>query len=1578
MNRHASMNRTYRLIWSAIRDIWIPVAERTRGRGSRATSMFIAAPLLLTASLVQAGGPSGGQVTAGSGSIAQSGTLTTITQQSPKLSLSWISFNIAPQDTVDFVQPSASAIAVNRIFDTNGTQILGHLNANGQVYLINPNGILFGPGAELNVGGLVATTLDFKGSSADGSTTSFSGNSASSVVNEGAINAAPGGYVALLASRVSNQGVISAQLGTVALAAGSAATLTFSENTLVRLQVDQSELQSLAENGGLIRADGGQVLMTAGAKDSLVASVVNNTGIIEARTIDTHDGSIILLGGMAAGTVKVGGTLDASAPNGGNGGFIETSAAHVEVADDARVTTAAASGQFGGWKIDPNDFTIAASGGDITGAALSSELAMTSVLMESSAGLTPGLGNINVNDAVAWGANTVLTLTASNNVNINANIVATGNTAGLVINPNTLNGGAAASGTGIYALQNGVSITLSGAAPSLSIAGSIYTVVNTLGAAGSMSGTDLQGINGGLAGQYALGSNIDASATSAWNAGTGFTPIGTLGTPFTGAFDGLGHAISSLTISLTTPNVALFGATGSGATIRNVGLLGGSVTGGAGTGGLVGNNGPGASISGTYSTSSVSGGAGTGGLVGSNTTGAISDSYSTGSVSGAAGTGGLIGSSTTGAVSDSYATGSVSGAAGTGGLIGSNTTGAISDSYATGSASGTAGTGGLVGSSTSAAISKSYATGSVNGAAGTGGLIGSNTSGAISDSYATGNVDGGTGAGVGGLIGSNTSGTVTNTYAAGGVSGTGAGVGALVGSSNVGVVTDSYWDNTTSLVQSSAGGGIGMTSAQMMTQANFVSATTANSPDNPSWDFASTWMMYEGLTDPLLSCFMTPLTVTANNTSRIYGQSNPAFGVSFSATPSGNLLGTVAYSGTAQTATNVGSYVIVPSGLYSNQGGYILSYANGTLTIGPATLTVTGQSAGGKVYDGTLNAVVTGGNLSGVIAGDTGVGDLNLTQAGNFVTKNVGSGIAVTASDSLGGTSAGNYTLAEPTGLTASITPASLTITGQSAGNKVYDGMLNAVLTGGTLSGVMTEDTGVGGLVLTQAGSFAAKSVGSGIVVTASDSVGGTSAGNYTLTEPTGLTASITPASLTITGQSAGNKVYDGTLNAVLTNGSLNGVMTGDTGVGDLVLTQAGSFVAKNVGSGVAVTVSDTVGGTSAGNYTLTEPTGLAASITPASLTITGESANNKVYDGSLNAVLTNGNLSGVMTGDTGVGDLMLMQSGSFAAKDVGSGISVTASDSLGGTSAGNYTLTEPTGLTASITPASLTVTGQNAGGKVYDGTLNAVLTGGSFSGVMTGDTGVGDLILTPAGSFVAKNVGSGIVVIASDTVGGTSAANYSLTEPTGLTANITPAMLTYTAAAASFTVGQTPSGLSGTLSGFVLADNQTNATAGTPVWTTAAAAGSQAGRYAIDGGGLTAANYVFVEAPGDAIALTLQSGGSPVIPPVIAPVTPPVIPVSPPEIVPVIPTANPPPSGPDAAMLAQAQTAAGTLVPVFTRDVTPAQSADSDQGAICSQVSSNGVVINKRVAINAMVASLRVVCGGVKLPDKVVEANAL
>src|SRR5690606_22730823 len=291
-----------------------------------------------------------------------------------------------------------------------------------QVFLINPNGIVFGAGAQVNVGGLVASTLNINDSDLASATRHFGGGGAGSVVNRGKITAAPGGYVALLGRQVSNQGAISAPGGTVALGAGSTVSLSFDANHLLSMQVDQSTLTTLAENKQVIVADGGQVLMSAGARNSLLASVVNNTGLIQAQTVAHRKGQIVLLAGMAAGTTTVGGTLDASAPDGaagGDGGFIETSGAHVHVADDARITTLAVNGQTGNWLIDPQDYTIAASGGDITGSTLSSRLGGSNIEIVSSQGGTAGNGNINVNDAVSWSANT-LTLTAANNININA------------------------------------------------------------------------------------------------------------------------------------------------------------------------------------------------------------------------------------------------------------------------------------------------------------------------------------------------------------------------------------------------------------------------------------------------------------------------------------------------------------------------------------------------------------------------------------------------------------------------------------------------------------------------------------------------------------------------------------------------------------------------------------------------------------------------------------------------------------------------------------------------------------------------------------------------------------------------------------------------------------------------------------------------------------------------------------------------------------------------------------------------------------------------------------------------------
>ncbi len=301
------MNHAYRLVWNDRDQGFVPAPETAKARGKRGRQKVLVASLAALGVLSAQAAPVGGQVAAGSGSISQSGSLTTISQSSQNLSLNWQKFGIAAGETVRFEQPNASAIALNRVLGNEQSQIFGSLQANGQVFLINSNGVLFGKTAQVDVGGLVASTLNLSDADFMAGNYRFAGNGGS-ISNQGAINA-PGGYVALLGGQVSNEGTITARLGTVALAAGNAVNLSFAGNKLVDIQVSEGAVQALAENKQLIRADGGMVILTAAGQSALIDTVVNNTGIVEARGISTAGGVIRLEG---AGSINNSGRLDAS------------------------------------------------------------------------------------------------------------------------------------------------------------------------------------------------------------------------------------------------------------------------------------------------------------------------------------------------------------------------------------------------------------------------------------------------------------------------------------------------------------------------------------------------------------------------------------------------------------------------------------------------------------------------------------------------------------------------------------------------------------------------------------------------------------------------------------------------------------------------------------------------------------------------------------------------------------------------------------------------------------------------------------------------------------------------------------------------------------------------------------------------------------------------------------------------------------------------------------------------------------------------------------------------------------------
>jgi hypothetical protein len=687
--------------------------------------------------------------------------------------------------------------------------ILGALNANGQVFIVNSAGVLFGKNAQVNVGGLVASTLDISNANFMAGNYTFSGNSSASVVNQGRIHAHGGGYVALLGNTVSNDGVISANLGTVAMAAGGQITLNFGGNSLLDVTIDRGTLNALVENKRAIIANGGQVIMTAKAADSVLSAQVNNSGVIQARSMaaltgrsgKTHaakTGSIKLV--ADGGTTTVSGKLDASAPKGGNGGTIETSGNKVKIADGVVITTKAADGKSGTWTIDPDGFTVAASGGDMTGAALSNWLATNGVVNIASTNGNGTDGNININDAVSWSTDSILALNATNNININAPITSFGTNAGLVMNYGgfAANGVAAASTNYNINMASHGSVTLASTNATLHINGVNYTLIHSMDQLAALSSNPAIPASG----HHALAQDLAPVSDPTSNYQFTGSVIASLG----GTLAGLGHTISNLTINNTTvaSNTGLIGTARAGSTIRDLGLIGATVTetlsaltSTTGVGALVGAST--ANVSNVYvdSTSRVSGAMVTGGVIGiANGPATISDSSSgaTVMVSSSNG-GGLIGSAANVNVVRSHATGAVTGTgAGTisnyGGLIGSAKSVNISNSYATGKVTATGasnGLGGLVGNATTDAgamtIENSFATGDVRGGDGLGGLVGnlSATIGnlTVENSYATGNVSSvnptaSPPSGIGGLVGSASANTGTkvtleNDYATGAV-----------------------------------------------------------------------------------------------------------------------------------------------------------------------------------------------------------------------------------------------------------------------------------------------------------------------------------------------------------------------------------------------------------------------------------------------------------------------------------------------------------------------------------------------------------------------------------------------------------------------------------------------------------------------------------------------------------------------------------------------------------------------------------------------------------------------------------------
>lgn len=763
-----------------------------------------AAVFLALASATVYANPLDGIVAGGHATWSTSGrTLTVI--NTPGTIINWRSFSIGSGETTRFVQQSAASVVLNRVIGGDPSSILGTLQSNGRVFLLNPNGIVFGAGATVDVGGLVASTLNLSDADFRAGRNHFTQiPNAGDILNAGNITAHQGGQIYLIAPNVTNTGVITAPSGEILLAAGHSVDLVSTSDPSLRVSItapagDVTNLGRLisqagslglfgtvVRNSGVVSADsatlsGGKIVFKASQR-------VEAGGRISARGIG--GGDIKLLADMDTGAVNLTGALDASAPMRGNGGHIETSAAHVHVSDTARVVTTALAGRMGSWLIDPTDFIIAASGGSITGATLGGMLGSTNVTIQSSQGTIPGNGDIFVNDAITWGGATTLTLNAVRHINVNAAI--TNTSGGSLVMRSDMN----ATGVGTINFAGAGSVALSGGGradlyynplsytdfmTASDATGNPYTpfmgsttytawmLVNNL--------TQLQAISSNLSGNYALGTNIDATAA------TNFTPLGI----FSGQLNGLNHSISNLTINQSTlGRVGLFSELGMGAAVSNLTLANVNITGNTWVGALAGLN--------------------------------------------------------SGRVSNVHVTGTVTGVEQVGGLIGNNQPNAIIDM-----------------SSFSGAVVGVAGTGLYSGSAGTvGGLVGWNNAD-IFNSFARGSVTS-VGAKVGGLVGFNqgvfTGNMISNSYAANVVTGLSL-VGGLVGDNNNGTITNSYWDTQLSQLTLGVGNGpvsgaVGLTTAQMQQQSSFV-----------GWDFTNVWAMPVGGYPTLRAATpITPITPT--------------------------------------------------------------------------------------------------------------------------------------------------------------------------------------------------------------------------------------------------------------------------------------------------------------------------------------------------------------------------------------------------------------------------------------------------------------------------------------------------------------------------------------------------------------------------------------------------------------------------------------------------------------------------------------------------------------------------------------------
>ncbi|MFA6539616.1 MAG: filamentous hemagglutinin N-terminal domain-containing protein, partial [Negativicutes bacterium] len=501
------------------------IGDGIRAHTKEWAAAALAAGLFVSPYMVDAA-PQDGVVVGGRATITQAGDVTNIAQASQRAAIDWSSFDIAKHETVNFQQPNASAVALNRIVGNNPSAIYGQLNANGIVYLANPNGMYFAPGAQVNVAGLIATTSHVD---------------PLAFMQNGTINTSErNGTINIQGSIFASGGLVEIK-GATAINVGGIIKAT-----------------TLNGNGGAITLNNANNITVSGTLNAN-AGATGNGGTIE------------IIADKATGTLAVtGATLLARGGDSvGAGGFIETSGKSV-LFGGAMVNAGAANGSAGSWLVDPTDIVI-----DSTSAAAISLALTSSNVTVATDGEIAGNGDILVNSTIDYAAGTSnhdLTLSAYRDITIvSGQQIQYGGTGTL-----TLRCDNSGTGVGTFNATDANAVTLGtlatakvyynpatfGTATSFNITGGTsigYMLVNTAANLAAIGNNTSWWGDG-----FALGNDIDMT-------GVTYTPIGNAATSFSGKFDGLNNTISNLTINTTNVQyVGLFGYVGSGAIVSSL------------------------------------------------------------------------------------------------------------------------------------------------------------------------------------------------------------------------------------------------------------------------------------------------------------------------------------------------------------------------------------------------------------------------------------------------------------------------------------------------------------------------------------------------------------------------------------------------------------------------------------------------------------------------------------------------------------------------------------------------------------------------------------------------------------------------------------------------------------------------------------------------------------------------------------------------------------------------------------------------------------------------------------------------